>query len=123
MDLLTSPLAWIVVIVLAAIGTAGSLPTYYLGKQGMPAIRERFPEVPEERWQQLEGWFERFGALILLLTVLPGFGTVIPPAAGANGIRLPFLIVMIFLAKLIRFWFLALIFFGSARALRNWLQS
>jgi membrane protein YqaA with SNARE-associated domain len=48
----------------------------------MPAIREKYPQVPEERWAQLEGWFEHWGALILLLTVLPGFGTVIPPAAG-----------------------------------------
>ncbi len=39
----------------------------------------------------MEGLFDRWGALILLLTVLPGFGTVIPPAAGANGIRPVFL--------------------------------
>ncbi len=123
MDLLTSPLAWAVVLIFAVIGTAGSIPTYYLGRQGMPAIRERFPEVPEERWQQLEGWFERFGALILLLTVLPGFGTVIPPAAGANGIKPVFFVIMVGLAKLIRFWVIVLVVFGSARALRNWLQS
>ena len=123
MDLFTSPLAWAVVLLLAGIGTAGSLPTYYLGRKGMPAIQERFPKVPEERWQRLKGWFDRFGGLILFLAVLPGLGTIIPPAAGANGIRFPFFIVMIFLAKLIRFWFLALVFFGSARALRNWLQS
>jgi len=121
LDLLLSPLAWAVVLVFAAIGVAGSIPTYYLGRQGMPAIREKFPNVPEERWSQLERWFERFGALILLLTVLPGFGTVIPPAAGANGIRFPFFLIMIALAKLIRFWFLALVLFGSTRSLRNWL--
>jgi membrane protein YqaA with SNARE-associated domain len=89
----------------------------------MPVIREKYPQVSEERWQRLERAFDRFGALILLLTVFPGLGTIIPPAAGANGIRLPFFILMIFLAKLIRFWFLALLLFGSARALRNWLQS
>jgi membrane protein YqaA with SNARE-associated domain len=123
MDLFTSPLAWAVVLIFAVIGTAGSLPTYYLGRQGMPVIREKYPQVSEERWQRLERAFDRFGALILLLTVFPGLGTIIPPAAGANGIRLPFFILMIFLAKLIRFWFLALLLFGSARALRNWLQS
>ncbi|UCG25360.1 MAG: VTT domain-containing protein [Chloroflexota bacterium] len=123
MDLFYSPLAWAVVLVLALIGTAGSVPTYYLGQKGMPAVREKYPQVPEERLQQVQGWFERWGALILLLTVLPGFGTIIPPVAGANGVRFPFFILMIFLAKLIRFWFLALVIFGSARALRNWLQS
>lgn len=123
MDLFVSPLAWAIVLVFTIIGVASSLPTYYLGRQGMPAIREKFPDVPEERWQQLENLFERWGALILLLTVLPGFGTIIPPAAGANGIKPPFFILMVGLAKLIRFWILALLVFGSTRALRNWWQS
>lgn len=123
MDLLISPLAWVVVLIFAIVGTAGSIPTYYLGQKGMPAIREKYPQVPEERLQQVQGWFDRFGGLILLLAVFPGFGTIIPPMAGANGIRFPFFILMIFLAKLIRFWALALIVFGSARALRNWLQA
>ena len=123
MDLLVSPLAWALVLILTLIGLAGSLPTYYLGRKGMPAIREKYPQVPEERWKQIEGWFERWGALILLLTVLPGFGTVIPPAAGANGIRPIFFILMVGLAKLVRFWVIVLLVFGSARALRNWWQS
>ncbi len=123
MDLLTSPLAWIIVLTLTLIGLAGSIPTYYLGQKGMPAIREKYPQVPEERWSQVEGWFDRWGALILLLTMLPGFGTVIPPVAGATGVRFPIFILMVGLAKLIRFWVLVLLVFGSARALRNWVQS
>ena len=67
MDLFVSPLAWVIVLVLTIIGVAGSLPTYYLGRKGMPAIREKYPQVSEERWAQLEGWFERWGALLLLL--------------------------------------------------------
>ena len=121
MDLFTSPLAWTVVLVLAGIGVAGSLPTYYLGRKGMPAIREKYPQVPEERWAQVEGWFERWGVLILFLTILPGFGTVIPPIAGASGTRPVFFVLMIGLAKLIRFWVLVLVVFGSAKVLRNWL--
>ena len=89
----------------------------------MPVVRAKYPRVPEERWAQLEGWFERWGALILLLTVLPGFGTGIPPAAGVNGIKPVLFVIMIGLVKLIRFWFIVLVVFGSARALRNWLQS
>ena len=123
MDLFVSPLAWMVVLILTVIGVAGSLPTYYLGREGMPTIREKYPQVPEERWKQVEGWFERYGALILLLTVLPGFGTIIPPIAGANGVKLVFFVLMIGLAKLIRFWVIVLFVFGSARALRNWLGS
>jgi membrane protein YqaA with SNARE-associated domain len=123
MDLFTSPLAWAIVLILSAIGLAASLPTYYLGRKGMPAVRERFPDVPEERWQQVEGLFDRWGALILLLTALPGFGTVIPPAAGANGVRPVFFILLVALAKLIRNWVIVLVVFGSARALRNWWQS
>jgi membrane protein YqaA with SNARE-associated domain len=122
-DLFTSPLAWALVLALTIIGVAGSIPTYYLGQKGMPAIREKYPQVPEERWTQVQGWFDRWGALILLLTVLPGFGTIIPPLAGANGVRFLFFILMVGLAKLIRFWALALLVFGSARALRNWWQS
>ena len=91
MDLFTSPLARVIVLVLAGIGLAASLPTYYLGRKGMPAVREKFPNVPDERWQQVEGLFDRWGALILLLTVLPGFGTVIPPAAEPMALDLYFL--------------------------------
>jgi membrane protein YqaA with SNARE-associated domain len=123
MDLLTNPLVWILVLVLAGIGLAGSLPTYYLGRQGMPYIRERFPKIKEERWEQIGAWFQRWGTPIVLLTVLPGFGTVIPPAAGAHGIRLGFFILLVAIAKIVRFWFIILFFFGSTRALRNFLES
>jgi len=47
MDLFASPLAWAIVLLLAIIGVAGSLPTYYLGRRGVPAIREKYPQVPE----------------------------------------------------------------------------
>lgn len=123
MDLFTSPLAWAVVLLFAIVGAAGSVPTFYLGRKGLQAVRERYPRIPEERLQQVHGWFDRWGTLLLVLTVLPGFGTIIPPVAGANGIRFPFFILVIFLAKLLRFWILALVIFGSADALRNWLQS
>jgi membrane protein YqaA with SNARE-associated domain len=67
--------------------------------------------------------FDRWGALILLMTAHPGFGTVIPPAAGANGIKPFFFVIMVGLAKFIRYWVIVLVVFGSARALRSWLQS
>ena len=123
MDLLTNPLVWILVLVLAGIGLAGSLPTYYLGRQGMPHIRKRFPKIKEERWEQIESWFQRWGTPIVLLTLLPGFGTVIPPVAGAHGIRLGFFILLVAIAKIVRFWFIILFFFGSTRALKNFLES
>lgn len=69
------------------------------------------------------GWLERYGALILLLTVLPDFGIVISPVAGANGVKPVFFVLVIGLTKLIRFWVIVLVVFGSARALRNWLGS
>lgn len=123
MDLCLSPIAWALVLLLTILGIAGSLPTYYLGREGMPAIREKFPQVSEERWQQVAGWFERYGAPILLLAILPGFGTIIPPVAGANGIKPLFFVLMLGLAKLIRFWIIVLVVFGSATALKNWLGS
>jgi membrane protein YqaA with SNARE-associated domain len=123
MDMLTNPYVWILVLVLAGIGVAGSLPTFYLGRQGMPVIKERFPKVKEERWQQVEDWFTRWGKPIVFLTVLPGFGTVIPPVAGAHKIRLSIFLILVAIAKIVRFWFLILLFFGSTRALRNWLGS
>jgi len=124
MNLLVSPLAWIVVLVLAALGLAGSLPSYHLGRKGnIPAIQERFPRVPEERWEQFEGLFERWGALILLLTALPGFGMIIPPAAGVHGIKPISFLIMVGIAKLIRFWVIVLLLFGSVRALQIWLGS
>jgi len=123
MDLLTKPVAWIVVSILAILGTAFSLPTYFIGQQGMPAVRERFPQVQPERWRQLEDLFGRWGSILLLLTAIPGFGTVIPPAAGANNIMLVPFLIWVTIAKLLRYWFLALVVFGSARAFQNWLNS
>ena len=37
MDLFQSPIAWAVVLLLTIMGIGFSLPTYYLGRKGMPA--------------------------------------------------------------------------------------
>jgi membrane protein YqaA with SNARE-associated domain len=111
--LFVDPTAWVVVVIFSLIGLAYSLPTFFLGRKGMDYVREKFPNFSPERLEQLTGWQQRLSAFLLLLTALPFFGTVLPATAGATGTRLGPYLLWVMIAKLIRYWFLALILFGS----------
>jgi len=113
LDLLLNWRLWGIVIVLAAITVNASLAKYEVGKKGFHSLREHYPKVDAERWDQVNGYFNRWGAPVVLISFVPLLSWIIPPAAGAFGIRLRNFLIFAFLAKIIRYWILAFIFYGT----------
>jgi membrane protein YqaA with SNARE-associated domain len=119
MEIFADPRVWALILILSLGGVLFSLPTYYVGRRGAKAVRERLPQIKEEQWRQAEYWFQRRGIIVLLLTAVPGFGTVLPPAAGLNGVRpMPFFLT-VFVGKFIRYAILALVVLGGVQIFTN----
>ena len=110
---------WLIVAIAALVSVLFCLPTYYLGRQGMPAIQKKFPDVSDDRWKQIQSWFDRWKSLILLLTVLPGLGTILPAIAGAEGIRFGVFLLWVYIAKFIRWWIIVFITYGGLHVIKN----
>ena len=96
--------AWAFIVFLSAISLIGSVAKYKLGQAGMPKVKEKLSHISPEKWEQVEGWFQRFGASTLLLASLPGFGTLLPPMAGAFGTKTLTFILVMFIGKFVRNW-------------------
>ncbi|MGB3715577.1 MAG: VTT domain-containing protein [Candidatus Promineifilaceae bacterium] len=102
-----------VVIFLTTITLVTSVAKYRLGRNGLETLKEHYPQVSDERWRMVESYFERWGALVVLFSFLPLLAWIIPPAAGAYGIRFRSFLVWAFIAKMLRYWILILIVFGG----------
>lgn len=111
MDLLLEPQAWLVVILLTILGTAGNLALYELGKQGTKAVFQRFPRIRTERWEKVGRLYEQYGARVLALSAVPVLGSLVTTAAGAFGIKRLAFLFWVILAKLLRNWLLAVILY------------
>lgn len=109
MHLLADPIAWLVVLLLSALGVVGNVALYQVGKQGFDAIRERLPRVKPEQWQKVKGLYDRFGAWALLLSGIPVLGSLLTTGAGAFGVALPSFVVLVFVAKLVRNWLIVVV--------------
>jgi membrane protein YqaA with SNARE-associated domain len=109
MHLLLEPIAWLVVLLLSALGVVGNLALYQVGKRGVDAIRERLPRVKPEQWQKVAGLYERFGAWALLLSGIPVLGSLLTTGAGAFDVPLPSFVVLVFVAKLVRNWLIVVV--------------
>jgi membrane protein YqaA with SNARE-associated domain len=119
MDQLLDPIAWLIIVALSVLGSVGNLALYEVGKQGVDAIRKRFPRIREEQWLRVKGLYDRLGSWVLLLTGVPVLGSLLTTAAGAFGVpRLSFL-VLVTLGKLWRNWLLAIIAFGAYNHFRG----
>ena len=62
--------AWLLVILLSALGVVGNLALYKLGKEGQEAVASRFPRIDPARWKRAGELFETRGSWILLLSCL-----------------------------------------------------
>jgi membrane protein YqaA with SNARE-associated domain len=113
--LLTNPAAWLAVLSFTVFGVAINVGSYHVGQRGGAAVRKRFSNISAERWEQVEGWYNRWGSWLLVLSAVPGLGTLLTAGAGMVGIRfLPFLL-WVSSSKLVRNWLLALLFYGGYR--------
>ena len=66
--------AWLLVILLSALGVVGNLTLFKIGQEGQEAVASRFPRIDPARWGRAVELFETRGSWILLLSFLPGLG-------------------------------------------------
>jgi membrane protein YqaA with SNARE-associated domain len=101
--------AWLLVILLSALGVVGNLTLYKLGKEGQEAVASRFPRIDPARWKRAGELFETRGSWILLLSCLPGLGLLLSTAAGAFGVKTYQFLMWVMVAKMARNWLLLII--------------
>lgn len=104
---------WALVIFLTAITVVTSVAKYRLGRNGLETLKEHYPQVSDERWRTIDNYFQRWGAPVVLFSFLPLLAWIIPPAAGAYGIRFRTFLVWAFLAKMVRYWILIIFVIGG----------
>jgi membrane protein YqaA with SNARE-associated domain len=113
LDMLSDWRLWLVVIFLTTVTLVTSVAKYRLGRNGLESLMEHYPQVSDERWLAVESYFDRWGSLVVLFSFLPLLAWIIPPAAGAYGIRFRSFLVWAFIAKMVRYWILLFIVFGG----------
>jgi membrane protein YqaA with SNARE-associated domain len=106
---LLNPILWVLVLVVSAFGTAGSLVPFHLGQGGTEIIFQRYPQLKGQPWQRLESAFQRRGAPTLIISGIPFLGTALLLAAGAFGIGRGEFLRWVFASKVLRYWVLAFI--------------
>ena len=111
--MLLEPWVWFLIILLTVLGTAFSFLKYTVGRDGTEAILERYPQVGKDRLDRATGLFERHGSVILLFAAVPGLDTIVCAVAGAVDVGRVKFILWVTIAKLVRFWLLALILTGA----------
>ena len=100
---------WILVLLVSAWGTAGSLIPYYVGQRGTKAVFDHYPRLEGRPWERLEAVFQKWGALSLILSGIPVLGAALLVAAGAFGIARLVFLFWVFLGKVLRYWVLVFI--------------
>ena len=101
LDLFLDWRVWTLVIFLSILTLISSAAKYRLGEKGIDNLKEHFPQVSDERWQRVGSYFDRWGAPIVFFSFVPVMAWIIPPAAGAYGIRYRPFLLWAFLAKII----------------------
>ena len=95
---------WLLVLLVSAWGTAGSLIPYYVGQRGTRAVFEHYPRLRGRPWERLEALYQKWGAVALILSGIPALGTALLVAAGACGIGRQVFLLWVFLGKVLRYW-------------------
>ena len=68
LDLFLDWRIWILVLVLAVLTVSFSVAKYRVGRDGIATVKERFPQVTDERWERVGSYFERYGSPVVLLS-------------------------------------------------------
>jgi membrane protein YqaA with SNARE-associated domain len=110
MSLLLDVKIWLLILLLSILGTCAALSFYYLGKRGTQAVLARFPQVKEERWEEIQALYRDHGTGLLLLSSIPMIGGLLIAAAGAFGIRVFAFSVWVLVSRVARNWLVVLLF-------------
>ena len=101
---------WVVLLVVSVVGTIATLAYYYLGREGFEAVLKRFPELKQEQWERVSSLYDRYGAILLLLSSIPVVGVLLTTVAGAAGIRVMVFFLWVLAGRLARNVLLLLLF-------------
>ena len=113
MYLLLDPTAWLIIVALSLLGSIGNLALYEVGKQGVDAIRKRFPRIKPEQWQRVQALYDNYGGWVLLISGVPVLGSMLTTAAGAFGVPRPAFLILVTIGKMLRNWLLAILVAGT----------
>ena len=110
MGLFLDVTSWLLILLISILGTMAALSFYYLGKRGTKAVLERFPQVKEERWEEVQHLYREHGSGLLFLSSIPMIGGLLIAAAGAFGIGVSTFFLWVLLSRVVRNWLVLLLF-------------
>lgn len=99
---------WLLVLVATLGNVGGALLNYALGASAARFRHRRWFPLSAAGWDRTAAWFQRWGAVTLLLSWLPIIGDGFTLLAGAARTPLPLFLVLVTLAKGGRYAVLAL---------------
>lgn len=94
----------ILVVMVASVGNyCGACTTYYIGLAGRKDLIEKYLSIPQQRLDNTEKWFTKYGAYSLLFTWVPVIGDAIAAMGGVMKLDFKTFSVLVFLGKLLRY--------------------
>jgi membrane protein YqaA with SNARE-associated domain len=117
--LLFEPNAWLIVVAFSVLGSVGNLALYQVGRQGIDAVRQRFPRIKDEQWLRVKALYDKYGAWILLLSGIPVLGSMLTTAAGAFDVPRPMFLLLVTISKMLRNWLLVILAAGTYNYFRG----
>ncbi len=113
MSILLSPVTWALLFILTASGVAFSYAKYIAVEAGTDQILKYHQDLNQDHLKKVMELFQRHGSIILLLSAIPGLDTVVALSAGAAHVTKRTFIFWVTIAKLLRWFFVALIVSGG----------
>jgi membrane protein YqaA with SNARE-associated domain len=101
------------VVVVASVGNyCGACTTYYIGLVGRRDLIEKYLSIPQQRLDDAEKWFTKYGAYSLLFTWIPIIGDAITAMGGIMKLDFKIFSVFVFLGKFLRYALVAYMVLG-----------
>lgn len=99
----------VLLLIFATLGNAlGSIINYFLGLKGEEyLVKKRF--LKEEKIEKTKKYFDKYGSICILFSWLPIIGDPITFMAGVLKYKLRNFIILVFIAKFLRYLFLAIV--------------
>jgi len=100
-------------VIVASVGNyCGACTTYYIGLVGRKDLVEKYLSIPQQRLNNAEKWFKKYGAYSLLFTWIPIIGDAITAMGGIMKLDFKAFSIFVFLGKFLRYLIVAYMFLG-----------